>query len=322
MANQTAYYRDDSGKTLYAFPFSQDPTDDVADWNTYRVQLVETPASSENYQASLNDSVARLWRIFEGADQPASLAEALDYVIELDPRLTAGALQTDVDLGKTYREVGDETPIEFAWPVAGATITGTLGDGTALAGAISFVQTEGGIHWYRLAYDAADRPDDGSPIGYVFTDGTYTRTASLILQTGKLSTTALTQLQSLDDAIIIRRIAPLRNAESNYLELLQDNDYLVDNGQHEDFETGLVGAASDYTAAVSARNIDDPTQVISGVVTLETVASQIVARVGWPRASLTHTGKYSWSVRTTRDSDGLVQTPVMGTLTIIRDDFD
>lgn len=267
MTIQAGYHRDTTGKTLYAFPFSQA----LADWLTYRVQLVETPASSGNYQGSLDDSIDTNWRIFEGATEPSALTEALYFVIGLsllaptaaanaaaveaaildegdatallaaisakietflinegDATATLAAIATAVRtnlatelsridvavstrnavapdnagiaangvaisalsdggtgdyLGKTSRSIGDTSSIDFMWPSLGATVTGTQGDGTALVGAIDFLQTENGIHWYRLTYSAADRPAGSGTVGYVLTDGTVTKSLSLVVST-------------------------------------------------------------------------------------------------------------------------------------------
>jgi len=178
MTLQTAYHRDSTGRSLYAFPFTQDISV-LADWDTYKVELVETPASSENYQASLDDSIDTLWRIFEGSGQPSSIADSLFSVIQLDTPSTNTA-----SLGVAERDIGSTVPIDFVWPVTGATITGTKGDGTPLQGAISFLQTEGSLHWYRIAYDADDVPSVAGTVGYVLTDGTYQKNLSLVVSAG------------------------------------------------------------------------------------------------------------------------------------------
>lgn len=77
------------------------------------------------------------------------------------------------------RSTSDTNSITFAWPVSGATITGTcsLNNGAygAVAGAIAFLRTETGKHYYTLAYNAADRPAAEGQVRYKFVDGTYTR---------------------------------------------------------------------------------------------------------------------------------------------------
>ena len=76
------------------------------------------------------------------------------------------------------RSVSDTNAITFAWPVSGATITGTrsLNNGSygAVAGAIAFLRTETGKHYYTLAYNSADRPAAEGQVRYKFIDGTYT----------------------------------------------------------------------------------------------------------------------------------------------------
>ena len=91
------------------------------------------------------------------------------------------------------RSVSDVNAITFAWPVSGATITGTrsLNNGSygAVTGAIAFLRTETGKHYYTLAYNSADRPAAEGQVRYQFIDGTYTgyvvlRTATVVLDSG------------------------------------------------------------------------------------------------------------------------------------------
>ena len=86
---------------------------------------------------------------------------------------TLGSESTTVE-----RSVSDTNAITFSWPVSGATITGTasLNNGTygAVAGAIAFLRTETGRHYYTLAYNAADRTSAEGQVRYKFVDGTYT----------------------------------------------------------------------------------------------------------------------------------------------------
>ena len=86
---------------------------------------------------------------------------------------TLGSESTTVE-----RSVSDTNAITFSWPVSGATITGTLslnnGAYGAVAGAIAFLRTETGRHYYTLGYNAADRPSAEGQVRYKFVDGTYT----------------------------------------------------------------------------------------------------------------------------------------------------
>ena len=110
--------------------------------------------------------------------------------------LTSLASQTSVNaLGSASavtveRSVSDTNSITFAWPVSGATITGTrsIDNATygAVAGAIAFLRTETGKHYYTLAHNAADRPTAEGQVRYAFVDGTYTRYVVLRVATAAL----------------------------------------------------------------------------------------------------------------------------------------
>lgn len=74
------------------------------------------------------------------------------------------------------RSIGDNSPIVFQWPTAGATITAqrafdneTFED---CAGAVTEITVAS--PQYKLSYAAADRPTTPSIITYKFTDGTDT----------------------------------------------------------------------------------------------------------------------------------------------------
>jgi hypothetical protein len=109
------------------------------------------------------------------------------------PEYFGGTTSTDTsgDLGRAYRSSSNTTPIEFTWPVPNATITGTKGDGTPLEGEVTYLQQEGSQYWYRLAHDADDRPSGAGTVGYVFSDGTYTRTMSLVVDDATGSSTVV-----------------------------------------------------------------------------------------------------------------------------------
>ena len=111
------------------------------------------------------------------------------------------------------RSISDTKSITFAWPVSGATITGTqsIDNGTygAVTGAIAFLRTESSKHYYTLAYDAADRPTAEGQVRYKFEDGTYTRYVVL--------RTVTTVLDSTDKAALVDLIwdEPLTGATHN-----------------------------------------------------------------------------------------------------------
>jgi hypothetical protein len=114
--------------------------------------------------------------------------------------LTSLSTQTSVDsLGgaaavTVERSISDTKSITFAWPVSGATITGTRSIDNAsygaVTGAIAFLRTETGTHYYTLAYNAADRPSVEGQVRYKFVDGAYTRYVVLRVETAVLDSAA------------------------------------------------------------------------------------------------------------------------------------
>jgi hypothetical protein len=149
--------------------------------------------------------VAIGYRTFAGTD--GETATETPIAVELD---SATATQIDTieaalttlgsDSTTVERSVSDTNAITFSWPVSGATITGTasLNNGSygAVAGAIAFLRTETGRHYYTLAYNVADRPAAEGQVRYKFVDGTYT--GYVVLRTVNLVTTAQVNAQVLD----------------------------------------------------------------------------------------------------------------------------
>ena len=143
---------------------------------THTSAVVPTVTTLTGHTAQTGDSFARIGATGSG--------------------LTSLASQTSVNaLGSASaitveRSVSDTNSITFAWPVSGATITGTrsINNGTygAVTGAIAFLRTETGKHYYTLAYNAADRPSAEGQVRYKFVDGTYTRYVVLRVATAVL----------------------------------------------------------------------------------------------------------------------------------------
>jgi hypothetical protein len=79
------------------------------------------------------------------------------------------------------RSSDDTTPVRFAWPTSGETITveRSLNNAAyeAATGTVSFFRTEGTEHWYTLSYNAADRAV--GVVRYRLNDGTITRYVTL-----------------------------------------------------------------------------------------------------------------------------------------------
>ena len=81
------------------------------------------------------------------------------------------------------RSPNDTNPITFSWPVSGATITAEVSINNAAYGAttgvVSFLRTEGSLHYYSLSYHADDRPTVEGTARYKLVDGTYTQYVTL-----------------------------------------------------------------------------------------------------------------------------------------------
>lgn len=128
-------------------------------------------------------------------------------------------------------------------------------------------------------------------------------------------------LVSFDKQIVVRRRSPLLNRATNDLYLLESNDYLFEQGKHEEFETDLSGVPADYNVVVVARGVDGNSQItFNGIGTLILQDSTISVRIGWAKASLAVPGKYSWSVEVTTVAGSYVDTPIQGGLTVCRND--
>jgi hypothetical protein len=156
-----------------------------------------TQASVDTVQSDTNDIQTRLPAALESGRIAAALDSATAAQIDtIEAALTTlGSDSTTVE-----RSVSDTNAITFSWPVSGATITGTasLNNGSygAVAGAIAFLRTETGRHYYTLAYNVADRPAAEGQVRYKLVDGTYT--GYVVLRTVNLVTAAQVNAQVLD----------------------------------------------------------------------------------------------------------------------------
>jgi hypothetical protein len=154
-------------------------------------------AAIATVQSDTNDIQTRLPAALESGRIAAVLDSATATQIDaIESALTTlGSDSTTVE-----RSVSDTNAITFSWPVSGASITGTasLNNGSygAVAGAIAFLRTETGRHYYTLAYNVADRPAAEGQVRYKFVDGTYT--GYVVLRTVNLVTTAQVNAEVLD----------------------------------------------------------------------------------------------------------------------------
>jgi hypothetical protein len=139
---------------------------DIADavWDEARSGHVTAGTFGEKVNAEL-DSAAR---VKLDASQP-------DYAPVKIDQVTSGTIDP------ATRSIDDTTPLRFAWPTSGETITveRSINSGAFAAadGAVTFFRTEGTEHWYLLAYDADDRAV--GVVRYRLTDGTITRYMTL-----------------------------------------------------------------------------------------------------------------------------------------------
>lgn len=194
MATQTIEFRSPPTQTTTAKLFAIGSDTQVAS-----VTATEATNRKGTYAAAYTDVAAGEYELiaFVGAVPVArwfvtltlttATFQARDKVgaVELD---SATATQIDTieaalttlgsDSTTVERSVSDTNAITFSWPVSGATITGTasLNNGSygAVAGAIAFLRTETGRHYYTLAYNVADRTAAEGQVRYKFVDGTYT----------------------------------------------------------------------------------------------------------------------------------------------------
>jgi hypothetical protein len=153
-------------------------------------------AALATVQSDTNDIQTRLPAALESGRIAAVLDSATATQIDtIEAAVTTLGSSTTVE-----RSVSDTNAITFSWPVSGATITGTasLNNGSygAVAGAIAFLRTETGRHYYTLAYNVADRTAAEGQVRYKFVDGTYT--GYVVLRTVNLVTTAQVNAQVLD----------------------------------------------------------------------------------------------------------------------------
>lgn len=107
MANFTVEHADQTGLTIYAYPANQS----LADWTTYRVELVEQTSSNlGKYEGTVDSDDGRDWLVYIGADQPAYN----DYVAMWSvPKLSIGDTfrWNHIGKGSGYDEVRiTETP--------------------------------------------------------------------------------------------------------------------------------------------------------------------------------------------------------------------
>jgi hypothetical protein len=167
------------------------------------------------------------------------------------------------NLQAVERTTDDTRAIEFTWKVAGdsagsANIGGSaafttktrrfkpLATTETISGAITFIGTIGGEHWWKLAYNINDRADDGvsvvpAEIEYSFVDNAG--------RTGWFTLIILPQATVEGDVIaadivtaltgVEPRIVQLFDPRKNLLSLTQSDDYNLSSGTAIDIPVNL-----------------------------------------------------------------------------------
>lgn len=221
MATQTVEFRSPPSQTVTAKLFAIGSDTQVAS-----VSTTEATNRKGTYSAAYTDVAAGEYELialvgavpvarwFVTLTLTTATFQARDKVgaVELD-----SSTQTQIDTIESTvssigsqattveRSVSDTNAITFAWPVSGATITGTrsLNNGSygAVTGAIAFLRSETGKHYYTLAYNSADRLAAEGQVRYKFIDGTYTGYVVLRVAQDGLDSDAQAQLQSIEDGV-------------------------------------------------------------------------------------------------------------------------
>lgn len=140
--------------------------------------------------------------------------------------LSKPASQPIIPNGIVQRSVSDTNPLTFAWPVSGATITGEAsidnGSYAAVQGAIAFLRSESGKHYYTLAHDVDDRPIDEGQVRYKFVDGTYTRYIVLQTEVAVLNSSTQGQINDIESDVHNLNIATALISGTTLPAILED----------------------------------------------------------------------------------------------------
>lgn len=183
------------------------------------------------------------------------------------------------------RSIDDEKAITFSWPVSGATIIGekSIDNGaySTVAGAIAFLRTESGRHYYTLAYNAADRVDQEATIRYKMTDGTYTKYFNLrLVPPGITPEQIQTQLENEFEAIP-NNVRTELSPELNIVNNIPDSFEAIAN-QIDATQTVIIDAIDniviDNTAIAQAVRVEltDELDIINNIPdSFDAISTQI-----------------------------------------------
>jgi hypothetical protein len=126
--------------------------------------------------------------------------------------------------GPVERSPNDTNPITFSWPVSGATITSEVSIDNAAygatTGAVTFLRTEGSLHYYALSFNASDRPAAEGTSRYKFADGTYTQYVTLRVEGASTDAAGIRSAIGLASANLDSQLTTIV-ADTNELQLNQ-----------------------------------------------------------------------------------------------------
>ena len=242
-----------------------------------------------------------------------STSEYTGTLLVPNPAYVSAGVGTDNTVGTliTYlnnptivsRSTNDANPITFSWPVSGATITGTVSLNTAnyvnVTGAISYSRTEGSKYYYKIAHNSADRTSAEGTARYAFTDGTYTRYATLRI-TGSSSQASLNTL----DDYVDTEVAAIK-AKTDQLTFTTANQ--VDSNALSG-GAGLSAEGTRDALGMATANLD------AKLATLAT-PTNITAATGIVLSGVTHTGARIPNVTLTDTATNLTNAATSGDLT-------
>ena len=156
------------------------------------------------------------------------------------------ALTNQPSSAPVERSPNDTNPITFSWPVSGATITAeaSLDNAAygATVGAVTFLRTEGSLHYYSLAFNAADRPTAEGTARYKLADGTYTQYVTLRVEGASTDAAGIRSAVGLASANLDSQLGTIL-ADTNELQLNQ-GDWATATGfsTHAAADVWTVGA--------------------------------------------------------------------------------
>lgn len=130
------------------------------------------------------------------------------------------------------RSIDDTRAIKFTWPIATGTITVTRSINNedpyvSASGAATFLHTIDGVHWWSLAYNAADRPTAEGTAVYRLV-GSAGDVGSVGLRVAKLVDTATQDAIGFQTALAFGAIADPGTAAETYVATAFGNTYTVD----------------------------------------------------------------------------------------------